>query len=121
MDSRRAIRITIGVLVIILLVTVIVAVVLSAMSGGMMYPYQMVYFPWMWIIPLLFFLLFLSIIIRLIFWGSLGYPYRRRYRRWYGPEEEDAQDILEKRYARGEITREQYQQMMDDLQRRRVS
>lgn len=31
------------------------------------------------------------------------------------PKEESALDVLKKRYARGEITREQYQQMKEDL------
>ncbi len=39
-------------------------------------------------------------------------------RGWGGPPGESAMDILERRYARGEITREQYQQMRDDLMRR---
>ncbi len=48
-----------------------------------------------------------------------GHRYERRYLRGYS--EEDAQNIIEKRYARGEITREQYSQMMDDLQKRRTT
>jgi putative membrane protein len=38
--------------------------------------------------------------------------------RWGGPPTESPLDILDRRYARGEITREQYQQMREDLTRR---
>jgi putative membrane protein len=38
--------------------------------------------------------------------------------RWSGPPGESPLDILDRRYARGEVTREQYQQMREDLTRR---
>ncbi|MGA2763911.1 MAG: SHOCT domain-containing protein [Spirochaetia bacterium] len=34
---------------------------------------------------------------------------------WRGPHDESALDILQKRYARGEITREQYEEMKRNL------
>jgi putative membrane protein len=37
-------------------------------------------------------------------------------RGWHGPRGESAREILEKRYARGEITREQFEQMKRDLE-----
>ena len=45
-------------------------------------------------------------------WGYGGWGYRRRYWR-YGDE---AYYILRERYARGEITKEQFEQMTRDLQ-----
>ncbi|MDG6970440.1 MAG: SHOCT domain-containing protein [Nitrososphaerota archaeon] len=52
----------------------------------------------------------------MIFWGFGGWGWRRRY--WhsapygYG----DAQEILRQRYARGEITKDQFDQMMKDIE-----
>ncbi len=45
-------------------------------------------------------------------WGW-GWGYRRRYRWW---RYDDAERILRERYARGEITKEQFEQMMRDLE-----
>jgi putative membrane protein len=63
------------------------------------------------------FLLVLSLIVRIAMWSSRGrgYGYRQGYGggRRYG-----AFAIARERYARGEITREQYDQIMQDLQRR---
>ncbi len=42
MDSRNAIRLLIGIVVIVLLVAVIAAIVVSMMNGGTMYPNQMI-------------------------------------------------------------------------------
>ena len=52
-------------------------------------------------------------IVRWFFWGGRwGYHYPRHYLRHY----DDAYYILRERYARGEITKDQYDQMMRDLQ-----
>ncbi len=63
------------------------------------------------------FLLLISLIVRVVMWSSRGrgYGYRQGYGggRRYG-----AFAIARERYARGEITREQYDQIMQDLQRR---
>lgn len=51
--------------------------------------------------------------LRWFFWGGRwGYHYPRHYWRHY----DDAHYILRERYARGEITKDQYDQMMRDLQ-----
>jgi putative membrane protein len=51
---------------------------------------------------------------RWLFWGGRwGYHYPRRY---YWRRYDSAFDILRERYARGEITKDQYDQMMRDLQ-----
>jgi len=62
-----------------------------------------------------FFLIFLFFIFRVIFWGwgwGGGWGWRRKY--WYGYG--DAHEILRHGYARGEITKEQYDQMSRDLE-----
>ncbi len=70
-----------------------------------------------------FFLLFLLFLIalvavRLAFWGGrLGY-YGHRFGRGPGYYGDPAVRVVRERYARGEITREQFDQIMTDLERR---
>jgi uncharacterized membrane protein len=58
-------------------------------------------------------------IVRVAFWGTRSSSYRGRYRRGeagdYGPNR--PLRIARMRYARGEITREQYTQIEQDLNR----
>ena len=61
---------------------------------------------------LLFFLFFLWIVFRVAWWGA-GWGWG--HRRWYGYGGYDSREIVRARYARGEITREQYNQMIHDL------
>ena len=66
-------------------------------------------FPWMWIFPLLF----LIVMILFLFRGpgcSIFGTHRSR------DGEENARQILDRRYARGEISREDYQRMRKDLE-----
>ncbi|MDG6985396.1 MAG: SHOCT domain-containing protein [Nitrososphaerota archaeon] len=61
----------------------------------------------------IFFIAFIFFIFRWAFWGwGGGWGHRYSYRYGYGG---DAKDILRQRYARGEITKEQFDQMMRDL------
>jgi len=80
--------------------------------AGSYYGYP--FFGWWFFFP--FGILFIFIIIlfvgRLVFW-PMGWGWRRRY--WYGYGYGDANEILRQRYARGEITKEQYEQMKRDL------
>ncbi len=83
------------------------------MMGAGPYPYFWFPFGWIWV----FFLFFLFFgLVRFALWGPRwwgGY-----YRRWnYGPygRENEAYHILRERYARGEITKDQYDAMMRDL------
>lgn len=71
-------------------------------------------FGW-WFFPFgfIFFIIFLFLIFRLAFWGW-GWGWRHRY--WYGYGYGDAHEILRQRYARGEITKEQFDQMTRDLE-----
>jgi putative membrane protein len=64
-------------------------------------------FGWIWI-PFAFFFLFFA--LRWFFW-PWGWGYRSGY--WTG---DDAYRILRERFARGEITREQFEQMSRDLE-----
>jgi len=65
-------------------------------------------FDWIWILYLGFTFLLLSSI------GSWGYTYRA-HRRFDGLQPKGARYILDERYARGEITREQYGHLKADI------
>jgi uncharacterized membrane protein len=61
------------------------------------------------------FLIF-GVIIFVLIAGLFYRPYRRRmYYGWYGYD--SAMNSLRQRYARGEITRDQFEQMASDLER----
>jgi hypothetical protein len=66
----------------------------------------------------LFFLLFLFLLFRLAWWGAGWgggrWGYWRPYGHW-GGWPGGAEEIARQRYARGEITREQYTQILNDL------
>ncbi len=75
----------------------------------------MYWFPFGWIWIFLGFFLFFGL-LRFAFWGPRWWGgYYRHY--GYGPygRENDAYHILRERYARGEITKDQYDAMMRDL------
>jgi putative membrane protein len=81
-------------------------------QGPYYYPF---YHPFFFPFGLLFGLFVIFIIfgvLRWIFW-PWGWGYRRRYWRY----RDESYYILRERYARGEITKEQYEQMMQDLQK----
>ncbi|MDE2309424.1 MAG: SHOCT domain-containing protein [Betaproteobacteria bacterium] len=66
-------------------------------------------FPWMWIFPLIFLIVMLLFLFRVGGWPMCGgYGTHRR--------EESARELLDRRYARGETSREEYQQMKKDLE-----
>jgi len=70
--------------------------------------------PWygfhgMWIFPLVFLIVLVLFLFRGPGWPMCG-GYRRRDR------EETAREVLDRRYARGEINREDYQRMRKDLE-----
>jgi putative membrane protein len=71
-------------------------------------------YPYFFFFPFgfLFFLFFVFFIVRLIFWGG-WWGWRGRYRGYY--HWGDAKEVLRQRYARGEITKEQFEQMNRDL------
>jgi len=59
-----------------------------------------------------FWLLFL-----LVVFGSLLWPWGWYGHGWY--RKDRAEEIIRQRYARGELTREQFEQMMKDLEQHR--
>lgn len=65
--------------------------------------------PWMWIFPLIFLIVFVMFLFRA---GGLPMCGDRGTR----DSEPSAREILDRRYARGEIGREEYQQMKKDLE-----
>jgi putative membrane protein len=66
--------------------------------------------PWMWIFfPIGGFVVFFILIVLVLFL-LLRRPSQRT-----GPETESALDILKKRYARGEISREEFEKMRQDI------
>ncbi|MGC8562133.1 MAG: SHOCT domain-containing protein [Thermoplasmata archaeon] len=70
------------------------------------------------LIGLFFLLVFIWVIVwfaRSIGWISRASRYSDHNWRWW--DHDDALEILRERYAKGEITREQYEQMVDDLKK----
>lgn len=66
--------------------------------------------PGMWIFMLLFWGLVVIGIVAIVRW-YLAHDHRQK-----SPEQETPLEILKKRYARGEIAREEYEQMKKDLE-----
>ena len=62
----------------------------------------------MWISPLLFFFVFILLLMRILAWFS------RDSER--GEDRETSREILDRRYASGEIAKEQYEQMNRDIE-----
>jgi uncharacterized membrane protein len=75
---------------------------------------MMPYFGGWYFFPFGFFFFFFIIfgVGRLIFW-PWGWGWRRN---WYYHQHDEAADILRQRYARGEITKDQFTAMMKDLE-----
>lgn len=83
-----------------------------------MVPEQIIWWPWagMWIFPMIMFaiiiLLFISAGRKWGCWAPWSSPGR-----FYGEgmEPDTALDILKKRYAKGEITKDEFEQMKKDI------
>lgn len=103
-------------LLIVVAVLIVVPIVVSAVFY-VLRPMGRAYFPFMGYYPFFFFpfgwvfgFLILFLLLRWIFW-PWGWGSRRRYR-----GDLDEHHILRVRYARGDITKEQFDQMTRDLQ-----
>jgi putative membrane protein len=109
-----------------IVIAVVVGVVLlggvGMMSFGFMYPGMMGYggygydhgygmFPWWGIVMMLFWLLVIGGVIALVVWAVRNWRPSREAT--VGPS--DALETLKQRYARGEITKEEYDRMKHDL------
>ena len=71
-----------------------------------------------WVFPMMGILLFVAVIISLFrrpryYWGPFGWWGSRE--RHYWRRQDEALDILNKRYASGEITKEEYERIKSDL------
>lgn len=86
----------------------------SGLFVGTAYPFY--YRPFFWPFGWLFGFFFLFLLFRFLFWPwGWGWGYRRRY--W---DYDRSYYILRERYARGELSKEQYESMLRDLQEHRV-
>lgn len=111
--GRYIIRISLAVLMVLIGVAIVIAVLRGgpgvSTSGSYPYPMMFAFGAWGWIWMVISGLVGLSILLIIlglfIRWVRYGFGYGgREYR------------ILRQRYARGEITKEQYDQMLKDLQ-----
>jgi putative membrane protein len=115
LPRRRTMGWLIGGLMVIVVAVFAIAVLARLYWYPTMMPYAPGYGAW-WFFPFVFpfgFLIFFIIVFalgRLLFW-PWGWGWRRGY--WY--HHGGAEEILRERYARGEITKEQFDQMMRDL------
>jgi len=113
----RDVRVILIIAGIILGVLIILPLVLGAVSGwpygrwGMMWPGMMAGSPWMWLMPVL-----LIVFVGLIVWaivalvrGSNGSKGQESSRTG------SALEVLKQRYARGEISKEEYEEKKRDL------
>jgi putative membrane protein len=69
-------------------------------------------FGFMWIFPLLF----LIVMIAFLFRGPFWFSHHDRGHRTLDNRPESAREILDRRYASGEITKEQYEEMRRTLE-----
>ncbi|MDG7042127.1 MAG: SHOCT domain-containing protein [Nitrososphaerota archaeon] len=111
--GRYIIRISMAVLMVLIGVAIVIAVLRGGpgvyTSGSYTYPMMFAFGAWGWVWMVISGLIALSILLIIIGlfirWVRYGFGYSgREYR------------ILRQRYARGEITKEQYDQMLKDLQ-----
>lgn len=112
-NSRRGIIApVIGGLIILLLIGLFISPLFF--TAPAMRPYGYYYYSRPFFFFPLGFLIFIFLIFLVARWFFWGWGWRRGYYRGYA-HHVDATEILKQRYARGEITKEQFDQMMKDL------
>ena len=92
----------------------VIAVAVGVATRAYYTPTMMPYYGGGWFFfPFGFIFIFFIIFVvgRLLLW-PWGWGWRRGYWYHYG----DAREILRQRYARGEVTKDQFEQMMRDLE-----
>jgi putative membrane protein len=102
-----------GLVALIILVGVSIATSLiffASRSSGSFYP-LFPFFPFHFgLLGAIFLIFIIFLVARLLFW-----PWRKYNLNSYSQDRGDARVILRERYAKGEITKEQFEQMMRDL------
>jgi putative membrane protein len=102
---------------ILLAVIIVVPLVVGAIWGrpdgewGMMWPGMMIGFGWMWLMPI-----FWVVLLGLIIWAIVAAV--RSYegsKRSDSSKPDSALETLKQRYARGEISKEEYEEKRKDL------
>lgn len=111
-------KIFLGILLIFLAVAVIIAALFSYRFGG--YRFGMMYaYPAMWLLGPLFMVLSLILLFLFIYWViNAVAAHEDNYTNMNDKEYKDALEILNLRYAKGEITQEQYVKMKEDILRK---
>jgi putative membrane protein len=71
---------------------------------------------WMWGGGMWFGWIFWLVIIGAVIWLIISQSGKSRYQNQVNPHLESPLDILKKRYAKGEISKEQFEEMKKDLQ-----
>ena len=108
-DSTRAILTVLGVILVVFFGFPLIMGIFM-FGGGMMMGWGWGASPWWGIAGMVFRLAILVGLILLVVWAV------RQFAPAGGPAGSRALEILRERYARGEITRQQYEQMRRDLE-----